>query len=278
MELQAGSHGLLHRFCLSVFSPHLAVLKLLLPLPNIRPCSSPELPSAIFCSHPFQKRLTCHPPPSSPLFQHFSVFLYPLYSGYMLTLTHLPSSHFLPLCPLSSECIPSLYHPSVFAFLYLALSRLLFTMKPAFNPVCQPLTCILATTSPLALMLHAEQANKTPGEWRTSILTCPPPSIHPIIPSHVKMRPYFVKSGNKHLTLNAPISSHISINLWKPTGTQVSVKECIDTCCTDVFHAVCLRICMSWSPQLQSNRLESLNELQTETFNGAAVACWALPL
>ncbi|CAB1442282.1 unnamed protein product [Pleuronectes platessa] len=35
---------------------------------------------------------------------------------------------------------------------------------PVLPPVCQPFTCILATTSPLAPVLHAEQANKMPGE------------------------------------------------------------------------------------------------------------------
>lgn len=117
---------------------------------------------------------------------------------------------FLPSALSCSWYIPPLYCPSVFASLYLALSRLLFTMRPAFTPACQPLTCILATTSPLALMLHAEQANKMPGEWRTSILAYPPPSIHPSCHSFTHKED--AKRGNKHLNVNAIICPHIHIN------------------------------------------------------------------
>lgn len=208
----------LSSFSLSVVSPHLVVLTLLLLLPHNSPCSSPELPSTIFCSHPLQKR-QWHIVLNTPLLcLNSSLFSFTLYAPAPCWQWHISLHPIFFPSALFAPCIfHPLYHPSVFAFLYLALFRLLFTMRPAFTPVCQPLTCILATTSPLALMLHAEQANKTPGEWRTSFLAYPPPSLHPVIPSHAKMRPW----GNKHLTLNAPVCPHIHVNalqhkyLWR---------------------------------------------------------------
>ncbi|XP_056238467.1 uncharacterized protein LOC130173330 [Seriola aureovittata] len=76
------------------------------------------------------------------------------------------ASPFFPSAP----CAPTLFQPFLFFHLSLCLplSRSLQVAVhndgPVSPPVCQPLTCILATTSPLAVVLHAEQANKTPGE------------------------------------------------------------------------------------------------------------------
>lgn len=141
--------------------------------------------------------LSCHPlccrqwhslsPPLLRLSRHLSSFsslLYVLATRWQWCIS------LLPLCPLCSNSIPPL---SFFLSPRLPLSRSLQVAVhndgPVFPPVCQPFTCILATTSPLALVLHAEQANKTPGEWRTSTLVYPPPSIRSVIPSHVKRRP-----------------------------------------------------------------------------------------
>lgn len=89
-----------------------------------------------------------------------------------------------PVCPLylwlpadsdasyffaSALSAPTQFHPFLFFISFcLPLSRPLQVAVhndgPVFPPVCQPFTCILATTSPLAPVLHVEQANKMPGE------------------------------------------------------------------------------------------------------------------
>lgn len=166
---------------LSFFSPHLAVLSLLLHL---------LLSSSSFLSSTNNRAQPPHQPishltlltvtyqPSSPLSLHWSTPPFPF-----------------PFMLPSAPCAPTPFHPVPFFFpfptpLSRSLQVAIHNDGPVFSPVCQPFTCILATTSPLALVLHAEQANKTPGEWRTSTLVYPPPSIRSVIPSHVKRRPY----------------------------------------------------------------------------------------
>lgn len=184
---------------LSFSSPHQAVLSRQLLSPPRLPYFSPAVqttdlaplsfffPPSISLSSLTAPTVTYQPQPFYPasLLSSILLLLFPFCSGYMLTVTHLPSS---PLPSLLRLYSTPFFFPS--PFLYLALSRLPFTMTDLSSPpVCQPFTCILATTSPLALVLHAEQANKMPGERRTSTLVYPPPSIRSVIPSHAKTRP-----------------------------------------------------------------------------------------
>lgn len=160
---------------LSFISPPPASPQFLLSTPGclVTPASSSPVGSPLFFSASAnnlalssltEPTVTYQPQPPSLPSRHSSIllFLTPLCSGYMLTVTHLPSSPLPSLLQLYST--PFLFS-SPLASLYLALSRFAaHNDGPVFPPVCQPFTCILATTSPLALMLHAEQANKTPGE------------------------------------------------------------------------------------------------------------------
>lgn len=70
----------------------------------------------------YQLQPSCPPSVQSSIL----LFLCPVHSGYMLTVTHLPFSLLPSLLQLYST--PFLFFPSPFAFLYLVLSRLAFTM------------------------------------------------------------------------------------------------------------------------------------------------------
>lgn len=163
----------------SFFSPHLVVLSLLLLISSTFLSSTNNLtrapPSTNLTPYSADSDISALLSSVSPLI--YPSFFFPLY---------------VPLCPLCTNSIPPrsffffFSHPSLSRSLQVAIHN----DGPVFSPVCQPLTCILATTSPLAQVLHAEQANKTPGEWRTSTLVYPPPSIRSVIPSHIKRRPY----------------------------------------------------------------------------------------
>lgn len=163
----------------SFFSPHLAVLSLLLLISSTFLSSANNLtrapPSTNLTPYSADSDISALLSSVSPLI--YPSFFFPLY---------------VPLCPLCTNSI--LPRSFFFFFSHPSLSRSLQVAihndGPVFSPVCQPLTCILATTSPLAQVLHAEQANKMPGEWRTSTLVYPPPSIRSVIPSHIKRRPY----------------------------------------------------------------------------------------
>lgn len=137
----------------SLFSPHLAVLSLLLLISSTFLSSANNLtrapPSTNLTPYSADSDISALLSSVSPLI--YPSFFFPLY---------------VPLCPLCTNSIPPrsffffFSHPSLSRSLQVAIHN----DGPVFSPVCQPLTCILATTSPLAQVLHAEQANKTPGE------------------------------------------------------------------------------------------------------------------
>lgn len=196
----SGGHALLHlsSFCL----PSVSLLNTwpswhfcssspsapLLFMANNRPHSSPEPPPQSCALIPYRADSDIS---ASTLLSSVSSVIYPPFSLPFMFWLHVDSDT-SPFPTFFPSALSGLFQPFLFLCLRLPLSHSLqvavHNNGPVYSPVCQPFTCILATTSPLALMLHAEQANKTPGEWRTSTLVYPPPSIRSVIPSHIKRR------------------------------------------------------------------------------------------